>query len=82
MPLTLKPDPVQLVALVEFHVSVEDCPEMMAAGLAESVTVGAGLGVGVGGGGVGVGLGVGAGGGEPATRPRYLSALQPSGAAS
>ena len=36
------PDAVQLVALVELHVSVEVPPEIMLAGLAANDTVGAG----------------------------------------
>jgi hypothetical protein len=36
------PDPVQLVALVELQVSVEDPPLAMLVGFAVSVTVGAG----------------------------------------
>ena len=42
VPPAVKPVPVQLVAFVEFHDSVDDCPVTMVDGLAESVAVGAG----------------------------------------
>jgi hypothetical protein len=40
MPEAVKPVPVQLMAFVELHVSVEDWPMVMEVGLAESVTLG------------------------------------------
>jgi hypothetical protein len=40
MPEAVKPVPVQEVAFVELHVSVEDWPAVMEVGLAESVTLG------------------------------------------
>ena len=40
MPDAVKPLPAQLVAFVELHVSVEDWPEEIVVGFAESVTVG------------------------------------------
>jgi hypothetical protein len=43
VPEAVNPLPVQLVALVEDHVSVEDWPEVMDVGLAERLTVGAGV---------------------------------------
>ena len=43
VPLAVKLVPVQLVALVLLHVSVEDCPDVIDVGLAESVAVGTGV---------------------------------------
>jgi len=42
VPEALKPPPVQDVALVELQVSVDDCPDVIEVGLAESEAVGAG----------------------------------------
>jgi hypothetical protein len=44
VPVKLPPVAVQVVALVVVHVSVLDCPEVIAAGLGVSVTVGAATG--------------------------------------
>ena len=43
VPLAVKPVPVQLVAFVLLHVSVEDCPLVMDVGFAERVAVGTGV---------------------------------------
>ena len=43
VPDAVKPLPVQLVALVLLHVSVEDCPLVMDVGFADIVAVGTGL---------------------------------------
>lgn len=44
IPDAAKPPPVQAVALVELHDSVDDCPEAIDAGLADNDAVGAGGG--------------------------------------
>jgi hypothetical protein len=43
VPFAVNPLPVQLVALVEDHVSVEDWPEVIEVGFALNATVGAGV---------------------------------------
>ena len=40
VPLAVKPVPVQLVAFVLLHVSVEDCPDVIDVGFAERVAAG------------------------------------------
>lgn len=48
VPDALKPPPVQVVALVELHDRVDDCPAFTNVGLAESAAAGAGGGGGEG----------------------------------